>query len=73
MEKIYLGDSVYAEIEENMVKLTTWNGFPDDPRNVIFMEGFVVQALLTWMQHVGVLKPLTIRRPTNEDKEDKGE
>lgn len=34
--KAYLGDSVYADVEDGMVKLTTENGYPDDPRNVIF-------------------------------------
>lgn len=38
MNKAYLGDSVYVEIEDGMFKLTTNNGYPDDPRNVIFME-----------------------------------
>ncbi len=41
----YLGDSVYAEVEAGQVKLTTHNGYPDDPRNVIFMEPSVMDAL----------------------------
>jgi hypothetical protein len=36
--KHYLGDSVYVEIERGMIKLTTNNGYDDDPRNVIYME-----------------------------------
>jgi hypothetical protein len=45
MSKEYLGDSVYADIEDGMVKLTTENGYPDDPRNVIFLEPEVYRAL----------------------------
>ncbi len=45
----YLGDSVYVETEGNLVKLTTNNGFPDDPRNVIFMEMEVVALFLEWI------------------------
>lgn len=41
----YLGDSVYAEVEAGQIKLTTHNGYPDDPRNVIFMEPSVMDAL----------------------------
>lgn len=49
MERRYLGDSVYVEIENGMVKLTTNNGYPDDPRNVIFMDQSVWQALIQWL------------------------
>lgn len=34
----YLGDSVYAEIENGAVKLTTNNGYHDDPRNEIYLD-----------------------------------
>lgn len=43
--KTYLGDSVYAEFEDGMIKLSTWNGYPDDPRNVIYLEEEVYLAL----------------------------
>lgn len=43
--KQYLGDSVYADIENGMVKLTTENGLPNDPSNVIYMEPSIVVAL----------------------------
>lgn len=36
MEKRYLGDSVYVEIENGMIKLTTENGF--GPTNTIYLE-----------------------------------
>ena len=46
----YLGDSVYVEVEPTgMVKLTTNNGYPDDPRNVIYMEPGVVEAFDMWL------------------------
>lgn len=47
--KTYLGDSVYAEIERGMIKLTTENGYPDDPRNIIFLETEVYDALQKWV------------------------
>jgi hypothetical protein len=44
--KVYLGDSVYAEIAPTgMIRLTTNNGYPDDPRNVILLEPEVYDAL----------------------------
>ena len=46
IERRYLGDSVYAEIENGMVKVTTWNGYDDDPRNVIMLEPEVLEALM---------------------------
>lgn len=45
MFKEYLGDSVYVEVENGMLKLTTNNGHPDDPRNVIFLEEVTYSAL----------------------------
>lgn len=44
-KKEYLGDSVYVEIENGMFKLTTENGYEDDPRNTIYMESEVFQLL----------------------------
>lgn len=46
MTKVYLGDSVYADMSDGMIKLTTENGYPDDPRNVIFLEMEVFVALV---------------------------
>jgi hypothetical protein len=45
MDKRYLGDSVYVEIENGTLKLTTNNGYPDDPRNVIYLEPEGLHAL----------------------------
>jgi hypothetical protein len=52
--RIYLGDSVYADIDEHGrgVRLTTNNGFSDDPRNEIFLEPMVVKAFLCWLERV---------------------
>ena len=41
--KEYLGDSVYAEVEGGMVKLTTENGL--GPSNTIYLELEVFEAL----------------------------
>lgn len=44
--KAYLGDSVYAKIDEfGRLVLTTENGYPDDPRNLIVLEPEVFLAL----------------------------
>ncbi len=43
MEAIYLGDSVYAEVEDGMIKLTTNNG--EGPSNTIYLEPPVYEAL----------------------------
>ncbi len=48
--KRYLGDSVYVEIERGMIKVTTNNGYPDDPRNVIYMDESVIKALARWFK-----------------------
>ena len=36
--KVYLGDSVYVEIQEGQIILTTENGREDDPSNKIYLE-----------------------------------
>jgi len=43
--KEYLGGSVYAETSTCGIKLTTENGLPGDPLNIIFMEPQVLNAL----------------------------
>jgi hypothetical protein len=50
--KTYLGDSVYAEIAPTgLIRLTTNNGYSDDPRNVILLEPEVYDALVMWVEH----------------------
>ena len=42
-DKTYLGDSVYVEVEDGVLKLTTENG--QDPSNTIYLEPEVYRAL----------------------------
>jgi hypothetical protein len=46
----YIGDSVYVEEDSGMIKLTTNNGYPDDPRNIIYLEENVFYALVVWIK-----------------------
>lgn len=46
--KVYLGDSVYAEIESGMIKLTTDNG--NGPSNTIYLEYEVYLALVEFVR-----------------------
>lgn len=46
--KQYLGDSVYAEIDAGMIKLTTENGLPTDPSNIIYIDLHVFDALVNY-------------------------
>lgn len=44
-DKAYLGDSVYADIDDfGGIILTTENGLPNDPSNEIYMEPEVISA-----------------------------
>jgi len=54
--RMYLGDSVYAELVHGQIELSTDNGFEDDPRNVIYLNDQVFNALLIWAKHVGLMK-----------------
>ena len=52
MSKQYLGDGVYADMENGMIKLTTENGI--EATNTIYLEEEVYEALLNyvkWIQH----------------------
>lgn len=51
-KKVYLGDSVYAELDGYGILLTTNNGYFDDPRNKIYMEPSVLQALNLFVEHI---------------------
>lgn len=51
MDKKYLGDSIYAKKESNGgVILTTENGLPDDPSNIIFMGREEFESLKQFME-----------------------
>jgi len=61
MNKEYLGDSVYAEIESGYIKLTTDNGY--GPTNVIYLEPVVAAELERYIGQMRVLA-LTVRTRT---------
>lgn len=50
MNKVYLGDSVYAEYDGSVLVLTTYNGLPDDPSNLIYIEPEVYAALMLFSE-----------------------
>jgi hypothetical protein len=54
MSTIYLGDGVYATLENGMVKLMT--GSHDNPDNIVWLEAKVLQALLDWLKAVDAIK-----------------
>lgn len=54
--KRYLGDSVYVDCDGIGIILTTENGYPDDPRNEIYLEPEVWRALKFYVDQL-VVKP----------------
>ena len=46
--KVYLGDSVYAEFDGYSIILTTENGLPEDPSNIIVLEPEVLDSLIKY-------------------------
>ena len=48
----YLGDSVYVELDDGDVKLTTNNGYGDT--NTIYLEESVINQLLKWLKEIVV-------------------
>lgn len=48
--KVYLGDSVYVEVERGMLKLTTENGM--GPTNTVYLEAVVLKQLLAYVQRL---------------------
>jgi len=52
LNKMYLGDSVYAEYDGFAIILTTENGYDDDPRNRIVLEPEVYTALLEFVKRL---------------------
>ena len=50
MSKVYLGDGVYADIENGMLKLTTENGV--SVTNTIYLEPSVWQELVIYVSNV---------------------
>lgn len=58
VNKIYLGDSVYAQVDEfKNVIITTENGFgPRNASNRIIMDPQVLEMLVLFSRKKGVLK-----------------
>jgi hypothetical protein len=52
LEKVYLGDSVYAECDGFGFWLTTENGLPNDPSNRIYLEPQILKALANYVDAV---------------------
>jgi len=50
--KAYLGDSVYVEYDGYGVVLTTDNGYPGDPLNMIILEPQVYVALVRYVANL---------------------
>lgn len=50
IEPSYLGDGVYAQVENGVLVLTTGTDLKQDPSNVIFMEPEVLAALEAYIQ-----------------------
>ena len=50
MNKEYLGDGVYIEVERNMLKLTTSDGIQNT--NTIYFEDFVLDALESYIKRL---------------------
>lgn len=46
--KTYLGDGVYVEFEDEMIKLTTENGI--ETTNIIYLEPDVYSNLIKWVE-----------------------
>ncbi len=63
-DKQYIGDSVYAEVESGMIKLTTENGL--GASNTIFLEDEVYEELV---QYVTMMRAkFAAIREQNNDK-----
>jgi len=48
----YLGDSVYVEFDGLYFRLTTNNGYADDPRNQIALEPQVLENLQRYVRRI---------------------
>lgn len=60
--KQYIGDSVYANFDGYAVELTTENGLPSDPSNIIILDSNTIKgfkAYLAWLE-----KEITARSNT---------
>ena len=55
-DKVYLGDSVYAEMVGGMIKLTTDNGVGIDQE--IYLEPEVYNALVLYVERLNAPMPM---------------
>jgi hypothetical protein len=53
--KEYLGDGVFVDIEDGMIKLTTEDGIK--ATNTIYLEVEVLEAFRRWCDHTLIPKP----------------
>ena len=67
--KHYLGDSVYAEVQHGMIKLTTDNG--NGPNNTIFLEDIVVEHLIEFYKREFL--PQSIAHPALDSEDRKSD
>ena len=67
MPKQYLGDSVYVVFDGYHVTLTTENGYPDDPRNVIHLEPAVYEALVRYVESLKARAALAAAKGDRHD------
>jgi hypothetical protein len=54
MDKLYLGDGVYAEWRDNQLILTTEDGI--SVSNTIYLDVYVLDALITALKRAKVLR-----------------
>lgn len=52
MNEEYLGDSVYVKWDGYNIELTTKNGLPTDPSNLIIMEPEVQVAFIKYIERI---------------------
>lgn len=50
-QKEYLGDSVYIELENGMLKLYTYNGI-GLPSNVIYLDDETLNAFISYVKRI---------------------
>jgi len=59
VKKEYLGDSVYIAHDNHGLILTTENGSPNDPSNIIYLEPEVVNRLINYHKRMLIGKEKT--------------
>jgi len=55
VHKVYLGDSVYAALQDGLLMLTTENGL--GPTNTIYLEPEVIQNLQMYLEEKDLRVP----------------